>query len=39
MLSATPQPAVFYYQRKIKEAIDPNNLGDAYYLTLKEPKK
>ncbi|MFZ0448517.1 MAG: FAD-binding oxidoreductase [Desulfatiglandaceae bacterium] len=39
MLSATPQPSVFHYQRKIKEALDPNNLGDAYYMTLEEPKK
>ena len=38
MLSGSPQPAVFRYQRKIKEALDPNDLGDAYYMTLDEPK-
>jgi hypothetical protein len=37
ILSSTPQPAVFRYQRKIKEAFDPNDLGDSYYLTLEEP--
>ena len=37
ILSSAPQPAVFRYQRKIKEAFDPNDLGDAYYLTLGEP--
>jgi glycolate oxidase len=35
MLLASPQPSVFYYQQKIKEVLDPNDLGDAYYLTLK----
>ena len=34
ILSSAPQPAVFRYQRKIKEAFDPNDLGDAYYVTL-----
>jgi hypothetical protein len=38
MLSASPQPAVFHYQRKIKEALDPNNLGDSYYMTIEKPK-
>ena len=39
ILSSTPQPAVFRYQRKIKEAFDPNDLGDSYYLTLEETGK
>ena len=39
MLRGSPQPAVFHYQRKIKEALDPNNLGDAYYVTLEETEK
>ena len=39
MLGGSPQPAVFHYQRKIKEALDPNNLGDAYYVTLGESEK
>ena len=34
LLSASPQPEVYYYQRKIKEAFNPNDLGDAYYLTI-----
>ena len=34
ILSASPQPEVYHYQRKIREAFNPNNLGDAYYLTL-----
>jgi hypothetical protein len=33
-LAASPQPEVFRYQRKFKELLDPNDLGDAYYLTL-----
>ena len=36
ILSASRQPTVFYYQRKIKEAFNPNNLGDAYYVTLED---
>ena len=36
ILSTAPQPAVFRYQRKIREAFDPNDLGDSYYLTLEE---
>jgi len=35
-LLASPQPAVFRYQQKIKEAINPNDLGDAYYTTLDD---
>ena len=38
MLSAFAQPLVFEYQWKIREFLDPNHLGDAYYVTL-EPKK
>ena len=37
ILSSAPQPAVFRYQRKIKEAFNPNDLGDSYYLTLEGP--
>ncbi|MFC1932107.1 FAD-binding oxidoreductase [Chloroflexota bacterium] len=39
MLSAAAQPSVFRYQRKIKKALNPNDLGDAYYQTLEEPEK
>ena len=34
MLSASAQPSVFRYQRMIREAFDPNSLGDEYYQTL-----
>jgi FAD/FMN-containing dehydrogenase len=34
MMLSSPQPAVFRYQKKIKDAFDPNNLGDTYYSTL-----
>lgn len=33
---AAPQPAVFRYQGKIRQAFNPNNLGDAYYETLED---
>jgi glycolate oxidase len=33
-LARTPQPAVYDYQRKIKEAFDPNDVGDRMYPTL-----
>ena len=33
-LSSTKQPVVFQYQQKIREAFNPNDLGDAYYWTL-----
>ena len=39
ILSSAPPPVVFRYQRKIKEAFDPNGLGDSYYLTPEEPEK
>jgi len=29
----------FHIQRKIKELIDPNNLGDRYYETIPESIK
>jgi FAD/FMN-containing dehydrogenase len=38
ILSASSQPNVFHYQWKVKQVLDPNDLGDAYYQTL-EPKK
>ena len=31
---SAPQPSVFRYQHKVREALNPNNLGDAYYETL-----
>jgi glycolate oxidase len=33
---AAPQPAVFRYQQKVREAFNPNDLGDAYYETLDD---
>ncbi|MEJ2641668.1 MAG: hypothetical protein P8010_19040, partial [Desulfosarcinaceae bacterium] len=33
---AAPQPSVFRYQRKIKEAFNPNDLGDDYFETLDD---
>jgi glycolate oxidase len=33
---SAPQPSVFRYQYKVKEALDPNDLGDAYYETLED---
>ncbi len=32
------QPLAFEYQWKIREFLNPNHLGDTYYVTL-EPKK
>jgi glycolate oxidase len=37
MLSSSVQPLAYEYQWKIRNILDPNNLGDAYYMTL-EPK-
>jgi hypothetical protein len=37
MAAANPQPMAFQYQWKIRLFLDPNHLGDAYYVTL-EPK-
>ncbi|MGD0487056.1 MAG: FAD-binding oxidoreductase [Syntrophorhabdales bacterium] len=34
ILSAHPQSAVFRYQTKIREIFNPNDLGDAYYVTI-----
>jgi glycolate oxidase len=36
MHRAAPQPSVFRYQHKIREAFNPNDLGDAYYETLED---
>ncbi|MBU2602429.1 MAG: FAD-binding oxidoreductase [Actinobacteria bacterium] len=33
-LAAANQPAIFRFQRKIKDAIDPNDIGDRLYATL-----
>jgi hypothetical protein len=35
-MASTRQPAVFRYQQKIKEAFNPNDLGDAYYAALDD---
>jgi glycolate oxidase len=32
----SPQPNVFRYQHKVREALNPNDLGDAYYETLED---
>ena len=37
-LARSPQPQAFTYQWKIREAVNPNHLGDSYYRTLK-PKE
>src|SRR4030042_1367439 len=34
MMGSSRQPNTFRYQRMIREAFDPNILGDAYYQTL-----
>jgi hypothetical protein len=39
ILSQSPQAFVLRYQRKIREAFNPNDLGDAHYMTLDEPKQ
>ncbi len=33
---AAPQPSAFRYQHKIRQAFNPNDLGDAYYETLED---
>jgi hypothetical protein len=33
-LSKTKQPMIYHFQRKIKEAFDPNDIGDRMYATL-----
>jgi hypothetical protein len=35
-LASTRKPAVYRYQKKIREAFNPNDLGDAYYMTLDD---
>ena len=40
MFSKMPQPLVTYYQYRVREAFNPNNLCGSYYRTLsKLPKK
>ena len=31
---SAPQPSVFRYQHKVREALNPNELGDEYFETL-----
>jgi len=38
-LAGMAHPTIFQYQRKIKEALDPNEVGDGSYLYLEEPGK
>ncbi len=38
ILSGAAQTVAYNYQWKIREALNPNHLGDSYYVTL-EPKK
>jgi glycolate oxidase len=38
ILSRSPNPLLWNYQWKVREALDPNHLGDSYYRTL-EPVK
>jgi hypothetical protein len=33
---ASPQPSAFRYQHRIREALNPNRLGDEYYETLED---
>jgi glycolate oxidase len=33
---ASPQPEVFRYQARVRRALNPNDLGDAYYETLED---
>ncbi|MGD8455187.1 MAG: FAD-binding oxidoreductase [Anaerolineales bacterium] len=33
---SAPQPNVFRYQHKVREALNPNDLGDAYFETLDD---
>ncbi len=37
--AASPQPLVYEYQWKIREFLDPNYTGDAYYVTLEAKEK
>jgi hypothetical protein len=36
LLAERARPAIFQWQRKIKEAFDPNEVGDGSYLYLGE---
>jgi len=36
MLLSLPHPEIMGYQRQIQEIVDPNHLGDGWYLTLPE---
>jgi len=38
-LARSQQPIIFHFQRKIKEAFDPNDIGDRNYPTLPENYK
>jgi hypothetical protein len=33
---AAPQPNAFRYQYKVREALNPNRLGDEYFETLED---
>jgi glycolate oxidase len=33
---SAPQPSMFRYQHKVRQALNPNDLGDAYYETLED---
>jgi hypothetical protein len=33
---SAPQPSMFRYQHKVREVLNPNDLGDAYYETLED---
>ena len=37
--ASSSQPILFHLQRKIKELLDPNDIGDRLYAWLPEPKK
>ena len=37
--AASSQPIVFHLQRKIKDMLDPNDIGDRLYSWLPEPEK
>ena len=34
ILAKSPQSIIFHFQRQIKEAFDPNDIGDRNYPTL-----
>jgi hypothetical protein len=36
LLAGRARPAIFQWQQKIKEAFDPNGVGDGSYLCLDE---